>query len=247
MKPILSALAIVSLAGLSQADVIVTGGWLNTISSGLYAGSPAINDIKTDVPTSSFHKTATATFNGIVNNTSFDYEVTGSTGHLLTSFDQHADAVAGQYGEPHSQGEIYFTVTDAPVLYFLSGEYAINGSPYLAETSGLRAGKSVLFENYQTSNNTMNEDFHLGENGGDFSNSLTGSLTGLLDVGSYTLSYAYGSETLLGGAATTNGFLRLDFGAPAPVTPSPDSVPEPSTLVFLGLGLAGLVAARRKA
>ncbi len=232
-----------SLSALAQADVIISGGWLNTTAAGIYSSAPAAFEQKTNTPTGSLSTTATAMYNGVVNNTTYDYSVSGSAGYLLTTFDHSAAAVDGQYGEPHNQGHIDFTVTGAPVTYFLSGDFGVSGSPYASIETGLRTGKSVLFENYQSSNATMNENFTMGEMGGDHSNTLTGSLTGILGVGTYSLDYTVTSQSLLGGSETAGGFIRLDFGAPAP---SPAAVPEPTTLALMGLGLMGLLAARRK-
>jgi len=244
MKLLISVLTVGSMACLSRADIIVTGGWLNTISSAWGPGL-TVNDIKSDVPANSLEKTVTSTLGGVVDNTTYDFAVSGSTGHLATSFNTTAAAVAGQYGEPHNQGEIDFTVTGAPVNYFISGNFAVTGASGEAITTGLWTGKTNLFNNFQSSNSTPDENLILGEMGGDVSNSLSGSLTGVLGVGSYIFAYSTDAQTYQGGSLTDDGVVRIDFGSPAPA-PSPESVPEPDTVAFLGIGLLGMFAMHRR-
>jgi hypothetical protein len=89
-----------------------------------------------------------------------------------------------------SDGAVYFTV-DRDVEYVLSGDYALTGSRelrLLVELVNLITGE-VLFFNEQISGLTVDEAFVVGGQGGDESNSLSGSLFGMLPAGGYLLRY----------------------------------------------------------
>jgi hypothetical protein len=230
----------------ARADIIIlSGGWLNTTASASHYGEGAAYSQAQTAPSVNLQTTAFATFQGITNTTTYDFAVTGNTGHFQSSFDWMAPAVENQYGAPHNQGSFSFQVTGlVPIEYTLSGALATVGGTNLSLVNGLRGGqKNVLFENYQVSNNTQDEAFILGQTGGDYNNILTGSLTGFLNPGTYLFDYSVYMQTDLSEGANTQGFVRLDFG---PLAPTPAAVPEPSTFAFVGMGLLGLMAAARR-
>lgn len=82
-----------------------------------------------------------------------------------------------------SLGTVYFTIDEA-VPYEISGLYSMEG-PWAAETYlqfwlvDLTDGVTV-FNNLQRSRSTLNESFVLGEEGGDWENTLEGALAGSL-------------------------------------------------------------------
>jgi len=240
MKSILPGIALLSLTGLAGADVILTGSaFMNTTAAGLYDASPAAYDQVQTTAVNGLNTTAIADFNGVNNATSYDFALTGATGHLLVDFQHSSQAVAGQYGEPHNQAFISFSVTDAPVEYYLSGAWAgdFQWSQYNVQLS---AGKSGIFGETQNSSDGS-ADFTLGLGG-----SATGALSGVLGIGSYNLIYNISDQTALGAAGNSTGYVRLDFGAPAPAPVPTGAVPEPSSWAFMGLGLFGLLIATRR-
>ncbi len=129
-----------------------------------------------------------------------------------------------------SRGTIIFTPT-TDVLYEISGNYQMSGDQrtffqvFLQDTSGL------LFNNFQDSRSTLNESFTLGEQGGDFNNTLVGSTAGILTAGTqYTFVYdAFIQEFPSSGVNTSSiGTISLNLEA---------TVPEFSTLSSLFIAL----------
>jgi hypothetical protein len=95
-----------------------------------------------------------------------------------------------------------------------------------------------LFNSVQESLATAAESFTVGGSGGDSSNVNTGLATGTLIGGrNYRLivqNVIHAQSSAATQAATGSGTITLTF------------VPEPSTALLLGAGLAALAAARRR-
>jgi hypothetical protein len=138
-------------------------------------------------------------------------------------------------GEAQSYGQIFFSV-DADAFYDFSGAYTAidpEGRHVILGASlyDMTLGGVQIFESWQdTYGTTPNENFILGETGGD-SNDLSGSPSGPLIAGhEYRVYYgALIADRPLPAVqtATASGFVRFAI------------VPEPGTA---GLLLAGLIA-----
>jgi len=225
-----------------HADVIVSGGELySQVQAGDFGAQ------RFTAPANSVHTTTNATFGSNSSTTAYDFAVTGSTGHLQSTF---TDTRAGQVYAPnplasaqaYNYGFIFFEVTSAPVSFTATGEFDLAGNGYVDFNSYL-TGPSGMVYNYQgTSNGVANETFTLGDAGGNVNATSTGALSGLLDVGSYTFFYRPTIRaTTTDGGASASGFIRLDFG-----NATASAVPEPSTFAAVGLGFVSLLAFRRR-
>lgn len=135
-----------------------------------------------------------------------------------------------------TSARIEFTV-DTAVTFEMSGSYAATDADgkNVVLTADLQdtTDSSFVFLSEQRSNFTPNEMFTLGLQEGDDTNSLIGSLAGLLIPGHIYLLRM--SAQIAGGflpsptsPATAMGTLKFAF------------VPEPSTALLVALGLAGL-------
>jgi hypothetical protein len=177
--------------------------------------------------------TLTAAASGTAGSASYDLAGSG----FSFGFD------AGISGTPGANafllGLLYF-VPDADVDYVFDGSFTatdvdgrhvtLTGSLY-DDTAG-----TSLFSSYQTSDNTANESFTLGLQGGDLDNILSGSPTGTLLAGHtyslYLFAEIENTDAAYAQTATATGALNLTF------------VPEPG-IGLLGIaGLLGLAARR---
>jgi hypothetical protein len=151
------------------------------------------------------------------------------------------DSIAASYGG------LRFAV-DAPVVYRLEGGY------YASNETGTWVTQEVELENRTLRNTTLEQQWPfvgaLGSNstadislelGGmpvDENDILFGSTTGTLLPGyEYELQWDYAvyhTDNTAATGATAEGFFRLTL------------IPEPSTALLLGLGLAVLAAGRRR-
>lgn len=239
------SLALITLLPLSSgASVIIQGGKLYS-----EVHQTGYNFAQTyTAPANSVHTTTNATQGGNSSTTAYDFEVVGDAGYIQSNF---TDIREGQIfpsnptwsSEVHNYGIIFFQVTDAPVYFNATGEFNLLGDGYIDFTSYLNGPTGSVYNYQATSTGIANESFTVGDAGGNENAISTGSLSGMLDVGSYTFYYnpTIRAATVDGGASAT-GFMRLEFGN----APSAPAVPEPSSFAAMGLGLIGLLAANRR-
>lgn len=143
---------------------------------------------------------------------------------------------------------LFFTA-DVDTTYAISGFYRATGDTLRTYTNTNLfdfTTSTLLMHEQELSDNAANESFTIDGNGtGDTSNIIFGSLTGNLLAGhSYSFYFedyiqAYNGSTEVFGAATATGNVTLTIGTPT-------SVPEPSLLALLSLGLVSMVATGRR-
>ena len=98
---------------------------------------------------------------------------------------------------------------------------------------------SPLFDNRQLSLTTLDESFVVGEQGGDTSNTLVGSMSGFLLAGhTYLVAYNFDNINQLQGSSADGFFgFEVEVGVPIPA-------PGAALLAIIGLPLIGWVKRR---
>ncbi len=202
----------------------------------------------TAIPTNT---SISATVGANTSTVDIDYSVSGGQTTLSHDMTQTRDGTQFSYARSFD-GSLYFTV-DVDTQYQVSGNFSVtdtdntdSGAVHLDSYLIDNTASSYLLENIQQSHGTTNESFTLGLQEGDYSNTFSGSLTGLLFAGH---SYQWAST------AYTTAFPDADSGASALGnftltigTEAPPEVPIPPALSLFGSGLAvlGFVGWRRK-
>jgi hypothetical protein len=153
---------------------------------------------------------------------------------------------ASHWSLSSSYGSLYFDVS-ADMAFTIAGEFnmAPGSTPDAHIFNGgiydLTTGQWIYYSS-QHSRNTASEAFTLGQNGGDYANTLiqSGSYD-LLAGHQYQVYYATWNQADPY-AAEGNASGYFSFSAHS-VNPAPEAVPEPGTLALSGLGLAFLAGA----
>ena len=150
------------------------------------------------------------------------------------SIDLLVGAGDGYDGWSYAGGNTRFDV-EVPTVYGFEGAFALSGDMRISQLVRLTeyGSGATLFENEQTSLATIDQSFTLGEQDGDHSNTLTGSLTGTLDPGRYSLYHEY---KLTDAAPTSPDSGTASGGFAMTLTPvSAGAVPEPSAFLIWSL------------
>jgi hypothetical protein len=149
-----------------------------------------------------------------------DWYVSG--GRTILSLGMDHQRTGAQYSYASSYAILKFTA-NSNEPFDLSGYYDVsdvgaNGEVIVNVKLTDLTSSAILFFNKQYSKSTPNEQFVLGGTGGDFSNTLTGGLTGNLIAGHNYVLDAYGQIQAYSAAdsgATVLGNFTLAIGTPS--------------------------------
>jgi hypothetical protein len=238
-------LMLIANCEISHASIVLNDGGmtnLNAVVRDRDVAFPA-NTIETFLPlTLPFVDAHTATVGASTNSVQYDLSPTGfqisNQGARAGSLDSFST----------THGIIYFSVT-VDTIFDLSAHFAATDptAKFVELSVALTDLTSVttLFQNVQSSFGVIDEEFTLGESGGNLTNILSGSLTGTLLAGhQFQLEYnnsLYASNA--GGPASAEGTFQISF-APAPN----GAVPEPGQFFIWGslAACSGLGAVLRR-
>jgi hypothetical protein len=237
------SVAVPTIFGIVSLVAANTEASITINSSRTYAFAEAVAQlfVGTTIPT---HTTLNVTSDGgNINKTTIDWS--SGDGQTIFSFDMDHYRPGTQYSRTETEleaGGLKFTA-NSNEPYKLSGYYDATdvGAPgdlqMYVELKDLGT-QATLFSNKQESNSTHNEQFALGSMGGDYVNSLSGSLAG---------DFIVGHSYLLTAVVFIEAYPDRDSGVSAlgNITLKIGTVPEPSTLLLIGIGAISLLGCRK--
>lgn len=237
-----------SNSALGSVEATIT---LNDVHAVVRDNGVTVNEHYTDttIPANFLLEAATGDY---YSNVLIDYSKSG--GQTVLSYDTDQNRSGTQYDYASAiDKRLKFTV-DTDTTYALSGWYDVTDNASERDPSRKRSGEvrllaqlydldtsDVLFESYQRSNSTIDESFALGGTGGDLTNTLKGSSTGILLAGhEYQITWDQRTYALHGSdyGASALGHFEVVIG----------TVPEPTTLAvwsLLGLTAVGISKKRK--
>jgi hypothetical protein len=228
----------------ATASIVVNSSviraWVNDIDS-----SPVVQNVfsGTTIPTSI---SLDAVEGAVTSENNIEFSATGGQTELALDIDHSRPGTP--FSLARTLGFVRFTAA-ANTSYELSGNYDVNDVGNFAgdvfhfigltdETAGI-----LLFWNIQESIASEDEQFTFGQTGGDWSNTLSGSVTGSIVAGH---TYLFNFESRIRGprngdhGATALGNISLTIREAA-------AVPEPLSLFTWALfAISGILVTRRR-
>jgi hypothetical protein len=234
------ALVVAASSSPAQAKVtILANGTFAYVSDGGPKGTNSVN--ASPFPTT-FDATMDAFDGDAYSKNTIKFSESG--GQTVFAYNMHHLRVGNILSNARTFSENLIFTSDVDAIYNISGYYHVldvgaGGRVEFDSSLFDSTSQLLLFNNSQKSLDTQNEQFELGQSGGDVENILEGSLQGNLVAG-HTYVFAFNAHIVRrfvnGAEARAVGDIKLKVVA----------IPEPSTLVLLLVAsLLALVPGRR--